>query len=365
MLRLDRYIIREWLRNFVGTLVVLLSLMVIFDMYDGFKELLAVGVTPGQGLRYYALLLPSFLPVVVPLSLMVSLTFSLTNLHRNNEVMAMRAAGWSLWRVSRWLWVAALLLSAGLFVLNARVAPWSQEAAESYFRELAETAGDPRNRTLVETLGFEDRATGTLWFMNRMDSADLHGYGVTVHDRDAPGPEHTRILAREARFLPEAGYWSFADGRVLELDTERGLPLRSLTFERLDRPDLTAHPRLMLALDEKPNDLSLFQLRDLLATIDAEHPMRPAYAVRYQKMLAGPLVCFFLVGIAVPLAVSGVRTTAMSNIARIAGLFVLYFVLTSLSTLLGEREILPVTLSAWLPQGLMLLAALWLFTRSR
>ena len=112
MKRLDRYVFSEWFRNFAGTLLVMLSLMVVFDMYDGFEDLLEMSATGEAIIRYYALLVPTFLPVIVPLSLLISLMFALTNLHRNNEIMAMRAAGLSLWRVTAWLWVGAIALAS-------------------------------------------------------------------------------------------------------------------------------------------------------------------------------------------------------------------------------------------------------------
>jgi lipopolysaccharide export system permease protein len=364
VIELDRYILVAWLKSFCGTVCVMLALMLVFEMYEQAGDLIQYGSSGEQLLRYMALVTPAFLPSILPLALLVSLMFSLTSLQRHNEIMAMRTAGWSMWRLSRWLWIGALALAGVQFWLNARVAPSAQESAAAYYQQLREASGIPLERQTFYTLGYDDHASGRLWFLNRFDPAENTGYGVTVHTRNSRGEELRRILARRATFNPEKGFWTFFNGRVIQRDPVMNIPVRSLSFKVLERPTLTTTPRLMMALQTKPNDLSLFQLNEALASLGDDHPLRPALAVRQQRAFTGPLVCFFLVGIAVPLAVTGVRTSAMANIFKAAGLFVVYFVLTTLCVLLGERLVIPVMVAAWAPQVVLLAAAFWLFNRA-
>ena len=64
-----------------------LGLLLMEDMYDDLPDLLAYGANFMDVAWYYLVLLPSFLPIVLPLALLISVLFSLGNLHRNNEII--------------------------------------------------------------------------------------------------------------------------------------------------------------------------------------------------------------------------------------------------------------------------------------
>ncbi|MEM9227640.1 MAG: LptF/LptG family permease, partial [Verrucomicrobiota bacterium] len=76
-----------------------------------------------------------------------------------------------------------------------------------------------------------------------------------------------------------------------------------------------------------------------------------------------PFRCLVVVGIAIPFAVAGVRTNPLVGVSKSVGLFVLYFVVASVSRLLGEQGLLPMLVSAWLPLGLMLVVSFYFFRK--
>ncbi|MDP4693186.1 MAG: LptF/LptG family permease, partial [Opitutales bacterium] len=120
---LDRYVFKEWLVGFALTLGVIVGILILQNMYDTLPDLLSQKAGFQKIVFYYALALPTYLPAILPIAFLVSLLFSLGSLHRNNEIIAMRATGASLFRISRSLWGAGLFLSALLFYLTASVVP--------------------------------------------------------------------------------------------------------------------------------------------------------------------------------------------------------------------------------------------------
>ena len=98
---IDRYVFSEWVKAFSLTLGATLGILVLEDLYDDLPDFLGYGAGGSEILTYYLVLLPSFLPSVIPLSLLVSILFSLGGQHGRNEVIAMRACGLSLFRLSR------------------------------------------------------------------------------------------------------------------------------------------------------------------------------------------------------------------------------------------------------------------------
>jgi len=367
---IDRYILKEWAIGFALTLGVIVGILILQNMYDSLPDLLEIGASVGEVVYYYTLALPAYLPAILPIAFLVSLLFSLGTLHRNNEIIAMRASGAGLFRISRSLWVAGLVLSGLLFYLTASLVPQSVERARTFFENLEYAALDgeaeSKEQGLVYNLGFDNRKDGRLWFMNRFSERAWLGLGVNVHTRDADGQELNRISASEAYFDDAQGHWVFLNGRELMLDPQTGDPMRTLPFKEKTFEAFDEDPSLMLALHKKPKSLSLFELRRIIDTVPPEeNPAVHAYLVRYYSLLAAPFSCLVVVGLAVPFAVSGVRTNPMIGISKCMGYFLVFYILISIATILGERQLISAMLAAWLPNLAMFGAAGWLYRQAR
>jgi lipopolysaccharide export LptBFGC system permease protein LptF len=57
-------------------------------------------MTAGEIAQYYVVRTPELLVTVLPIALLLALLYALTNHGRHNELIAMRAAGLSLGRIS-------------------------------------------------------------------------------------------------------------------------------------------------------------------------------------------------------------------------------------------------------------------------
>ena len=365
---IDRYVLKEWLIAFALTLGVIVGILILQNMYDSLPDLLDTDASFKQIILYYSLALPTYLPAILPIALLVSLLFALGTLHRNNEIIAMRASGASLIHVSRSLWVAGLLLSLLLLYLTSSFIPKAVEQSRTFFDNLEfaadETQLGAREIGLLYNLGFDNRKDGRLWFMNRFSERAWLGLGVNVHTRDASGQELSRISAAEAYFDDIHGHWVFLDGRELLIDHETGDILRALPFEEKKYEDFDEDPSLMLALYKEPKELSINELSRIIDTLPPEeNPATHAYLVRFYSLFAAPFSCLVVVGIAVPFALTGVRTNPMVGVSKAMGFFAIFFVLISIASIFGERQIIPAMLAAWIPNLVMLAISVHLFEK--
>ncbi len=366
----DRYILREWLVIFGLVLGATLGLVLMQALYDNFRDLLEAGASGADVAEYFLVRLPRFFSVVLPLSLLVSLLYSLGRLHRGNEIIALRAAGIGLFDITRSLWISGFLLCGVSWWLNASVIPWSIERSDHMldrlrYRQLSQTV-PPDRVGVVKSVAFDNQRENRMWFMNRYSPFLARGFGVTVVELDAERRDKTRITAREAYRDPERGYWIFKDGREDWFDTESGEMMRTVAFKEKAIPHFREDPALMLIFDRKPGDLSFVELRRILDyfALDA-NPKITLYATRYYGVWAdtfGPLI---ILALAIPFAVSGVRVNPVVGVSKSLGLFVLYFALVQASYALGGRDVLPPIYAALLPNVVMLLVGLFFFLRIR
>jgi len=346
-MRLDRYILVEWLKVFVLTLFAIFGLLIVSDVQDNLPDLLGFGATRAQIVSYYAVRLPGFVPMVLPISFMVSLLFCLSQFHRKHEITAMRAAGLSLTRITRGLWVAAVLLTAALFHLNASLVPWSIEQSRQMWNELAFTKA-LREEIPVEQVGllynltFFNRKDGRLWFINRFNEYNYRAYGITVSELRDDGLELRRVVANEGFYEDLHGTWTFLDGRETLFDGQSGEPVRSLPFEQRPMTGFSEDPDLMKYLEKRPRDLSL---RELNAVVDylrpAGDPRLAAYAVTFYDRLFNPVSCLIILGLAIPFSVRGVRTNPFVGVSKAMGLFFLYYLLVNAGQLAGAGGFSP------------------------
>ncbi len=367
---LDRHILGEWLKILGLVLTAAVGLLLMQEMYDDFGDLLDNGAGAIDIAVYYAVLMPSFLTVVLPLALLVSLLYSLGQLHRNNEFTAMRAAGLSLFRLTRGIWVVGVLCCGLMWLFNSRVVPWSVEESRRIkdsveFRHEARVEGVER-AGLVASVSFDNRSEGRLWFINRYNRFAERAYGVTVSVLDAQRRETTRYLAREAEYDPVTRGWTLRDGCEIKFDVETGEMVRPIAFAERRFTDFHEDPRLMLLIDRNPVDLSFRELRRLIDYLTIEgNPKVTKYAMRYYSLIADTLGCLIVIGIAIPFAVSGVRVSPVVGVSKSIGLFFVYYLLVSLANMIGGRELLAPQVAAWLPNLVMIGVAGWFFARLR
>lgn len=367
----DRYILREWLKILGLIMSATVGLLLIQAMYDDFRDLIDVGARTSDILLYYATILPSSLSVVLPISLLLSLLFVLSKLHRSNEITAMRSAGLNIFSATRSLWLASLVFCGISLLLNARIVPASIEASRRLmeslqYRDEARKAASSTTLALVTGVTFDNQRMGRMWYINRYSRFTKTAYGVTVSELDKQRRERARVMAREAYYDQATHSWVFVDGREMWFEPETGELMRSVLFEKKAVPHFNEDPSLLLLIDRKPTVLSLFELQRIVDYFQVEaNPKVLPYAVRYYGVLAETIAPLIILAIAIPFAVSGVRVSPTVGVSKSIGLFFAYYLLSTLATTLGGNGYMDPLWAAWLPNITLIGVATFFFGRMR
>lgn len=372
MLKLQRYILNEWLKIFLITACLVMGLIVVQEVYSRLNGLIERGAGFWEILFIFLLTIPRFLPSIVPMVLLLSVLFSVSAMHRKNEVIAMKAAGVSLWKISQPLLLAATVCAGAILYLNGSFIPWSVQQQEELQQNVfsrnkdalnPEAADRDRKILNLGSLNFEDNR---LWLIGEFSPFERRGEGVTVYEIDEAGKERYRIRAASAEYREETGDWVFFDGNELYFDGLTDEPYRNQTFEMLEKTSYNERPDIMVAMRKKPQDLSLFELQQILDAYEGyENPEIIPYQVRFYRILASPFSCFLVVGFGVPFAVAGVRTNPMIGISKAFGMFLIYFVISNISTVLGEGHYVSPQMSAAIPLVFVGIFAVRVFVKAQ
>lgn len=370
MTLIDRHILREWIGILGLVLAATLGLLVMHSLYDELDDLLRAGAQSADVVAYCLVKIPGFLATLLPLCLLVSLLYALGRLQQGNELIAMRAAGLGLGRIMRSVWLMGFLFCGLVWWLNSTIVPWSVEEARSMRETLQarqELAGKSAEQVgLRAAVTFDNATGGRLWFINRFSQFTRRGYGVTVSLRDGRGRETTRLLAREAWRDENGGGWVFRVGREITFDPVGGEVTRTTAFFEQARREFNEDPDLMQVYDAKPDRLSLFELKRVMAHHRATgSPKARIYELRYASVLAETLMPLVIIAFAVPFAVSGVRVNPAVGVTKALGLFVVYFIALRIGLVLGGRGTLAPAMAAVLPHLGLLGAGGWAWARLR
>lgn len=365
---LDRYVFIEWLKVFLIAIGVTLGILILHDMYDNLGKLLEWNASTEEILLYYGLFTPTVIPIVLPISLLLSLIFILGTFHRNNEITAMRAAGMNIFKITRSLWFAGVLLAGGLFWLNADAIPYCKENNRELFENIKfakqrETL-DLSQVGLVQTPCFNNRKDGRLWFMNSFSQATNRGKGVTISILDNLGREISRVMAREGIYDDVDKCWFFVDGQEITFDASSNRATKAVGFDKKIYKNFNEEPEIMMLSLRRPKDLSMNETNKLLVSMgNNSAPEALPYLVRKYSIFFSPFACIIVVAIAIPFSVAGVRTNPMVGVSKTVGLFFLYFILDSALGAVGGRGIISPLWAAAIPNILMLGFALTLYRK--
>jgi lipopolysaccharide export system permease protein len=349
------------------TLAAMTGLLLVGCAFRALPDFMKWNASLEHSLSYFALQIPSYLPVVIPVALLISVLFVLGFFHRNQEITAMRAAGLSIFRITRPLWFAGGVLSVLLLALNASLVPLSTEKAQQimetaefdYLVREAQRAGKSAGIPKSSVLLYTNNSARRIWGINQFSGYTGRGFGINIHQNDENGLPVEAWLARYAEYNFEKKQWMLEDGRHLVF--KEGRLREEPKFQKLVHPQLTEDPRLMLAMGKKPHNLSIYEIKGVLDQVGADTSRRMAsYSVQYHYVLASPFCCLIVIGLAVPFAVTGVRVNPMVGVSKSLVLFAVYYLVSNVCALLGAQQNLSPMFAAWLPNLLMFALAVWL-----
>ncbi len=120
---LQRYVLRELLLPLIISVFFFTVVMVISQLFKETDLLLRTGVSGKLIFRLLGILMVSMLTITVPMGVLLATLIGFGRLASEREILAMRAAGLSLWSVFWPVIVAATAISLALMALNFNYVP--------------------------------------------------------------------------------------------------------------------------------------------------------------------------------------------------------------------------------------------------
>jgi len=135
---LDRYILVSYLKTFISVFFILMFIFVLQTIWLYISELAGKDLDLDIIFRFLLYFSPKLIPLVLPLTILVSSIMVFGNFAEKYEFAAMKSTGISLQRAMRSLMVFIFLLSGTAFYFANNVIPWSEYKSLNLRRNIAQ-----------------------------------------------------------------------------------------------------------------------------------------------------------------------------------------------------------------------------------
>lgn len=123
---LDRYILKSYLFTFLTVFVIFMCIFILQTVWLFIGELAGKGLDAGVIFKFLLYTTPKLIPLVLPLSILVSSIMTFGRFAESYEFAAMKSTGISLQRAMRSLIIFIVILGVGTFFFSNSVIPWSE-----------------------------------------------------------------------------------------------------------------------------------------------------------------------------------------------------------------------------------------------
>ena len=338
---LDKYLLREFLLPVVYCFDAFVMLYIAQDLLGRLGEFIRYHARVTQVVSYYLIILPEALVVMLPIALLLGLLFCLSNLGKNNELIAFRASGISNLRLAAPFLIAGALATVVVFVVDEAFVPTGKARAETFKSELRGRG----SRTVLDNFFYANTADYREWYVRRFDTRARQLDRVEIHQRKPDGTALLELYAQSATWTN--GQWWFYEADVYDhaQPHDQRVSVTATNFPAFSEP-----PNRLALEGREPDQLRTRELRQQIA----HRTFRMvAYQVELQRRYAFPWMCLIVIWLGFPLGVqTSRRGGALLGVGTALGLVVVFFLVMNIALALGKGERIPPIVAAWLPNAL-------------
>jgi LPS export ABC transporter permease LptF/LPS export ABC transporter permease LptG len=381
---LDEYVMRAFAANVALVLATFSILLLVFTFFELIGDIIR-NRTPLVTVGEYLLnLIPYIVYNVTPLCVLVAVLITFGALARSSEFTAMKAAGFSLYRIVAPVLFLTTVIAAGLFAFNEVYVPGAnrrQDALRSVIKgKPAQTFLRPDRQWITgQNATIQPIAlprTGSAAEPPKRSTAPTRIFYYQFFDPDrnvfanltvfefnpATFTLERRIFAQSARWDARVNEWIFENGwqRTFTGETiDTYQPFLLTTF-----PEIHEQPTYFKKEDRQSQEMNFGELDAYINDLRQSGFDTRRLAVQLNRKIAYPLVTLVMAILAIPFALLTGKRSGVTGFAVAILLAVVYLGVSSLFEAMGNVNTLPAALAAWSPDMLFAFAGAWFLLRT-
>jgi lipopolysaccharide export system permease protein len=355
---IHRYLIKEVLSPFLVSLLAFTTIVFSGRLLLITRMILVKGIGFKEILESALFLFPYLLVFTLPMAATVGIILALMRLSVDHEMMALKTAGLSYFRLLSPILAFSLVVAFLTLLLTTYGSPWGQKSTRELLNEVVKKRADLGLQEQTFNTDFKD----LMLFVNRVLPQGGKLEGVFINDwREPENPQTIYAKNGQIRYDPAQGSMvlRLSEGLVIRWGPELGRQ-QTVEFKTYELPLQLFGSQGQVS----ERELSMQELREGIKT---ERPGSRRYVrlmVELHQRLALPVGAFLLCLIAIPLGLSPrVHGRAWGLIVGLLT-FLIYYIVFTASWRLAFSTALNPALAPYLADILFAFVALYFWWRT-
>ncbi len=359
MKSLSIYVLKEFIHPLFYSLFSFVLIFVVVEVLQRIKTFYDNHVSIYDILSFYLYKIPFIVVQLFPIAAILAILFSLGNLVKNNEIIALRSSGINIFRIFLPLFIFTFLLGIALFYFNEYVVIGTSQKAEKInnerIRKLIMVTDD------IETNTAYHGDKGELLFVEKYNKSNKILEGIKLFIFNKKNELEKMIISDKAYW--DKNQWMMDKGYVRIFDSNNIIGEHNEEKKFLP---FSSSPDDLSIGQRTPEQFSFWELKKYLARIKQSAPQDyQRYLVDFYTKISIPFSSFIIVIFGIPIALrhqSGSKTIEFGMGILVSFIF---WGSNHIFYSLGKNNIISPFISAWIGDIIFFIIGVYLIYRNR
>ena len=349
---LDKYVLRQVIEIFILGVVVFSSIIFASEAFtELIKKISDYGIPPRIALMIILLNLPAVVVQSIPMSMLLATVMGLNKLCLASEITVMRACGIGIHRISKPIFIFAILMVIVGFLVNEFVVPLTGSQSKTLAVWAVGQKNIPdgkKNYTLKETR--DKYLIKRFFYVENCAKKSLDNISVI----DFTDKDKTQIIQASKGETAKEG-WVFKNASIYTIDDDGELMNTSWVAKTSIDFGIDAKEELSKV---SAYEYNARQLSKYIKTHQFKNEReKNSYKIMLYEKFAMPVTTFVMALIGIPLAITPPRVRYNRGfLLSICIIFLFYIIRAFVIPILGESGIIHPFIAVWIPN--IILAAI-------
>jgi LPS export ABC transporter permease LptG len=356
---LDIYLVRNFVYYFVLLTVGFVVLFEVFTFFELLDDIAQHRTTLIAVALYFIYLACYLFYQLAPLAALVSVLVTLGVMTKNNELVAFKASGLSLYRIALPLLLAGIFLAASLLVLDDTYLPYANQRQDALRNQIkgrpAQTYFQPARQWIF--------GENTKIYNYELFDPDQNLFGgLSVFELDPDTFQiRRRVFADRATWVQSENTWALTGGWIR--DFKEGKVSQYTPFKVQSLPEISEPPSYFRREVRQSYQMNWRQLGEYIQGLRQAGFDTARLSVQWQKKFAFPLIAAIIVFLGAPFAFLTGTRGAVGGLAVAVGVAIVYWATAALFEAMGSVGQLPPLLAAWSPDAIFGFLGVYFFLK--
>jgi len=354
---ISRYIIKELISNLLLGIFVLTSVFLTVDFLGGIWEFLDKGIPLSVMIDYLINKIPWVMYNMIPIACLMATLLTISELSKNNEIIAMYAGGISIWKIASIVCFIGIALTIFSFALNEYLVPPTFSKAK-YIRAVK-----------VKNSKYQAFKKNKIWYRGKNIIYNLQYFepsekiinGITIYFFNDKFKIAKQITANTAKWIKNN--WTFYEGTIIDFEQSNYPKIRTFSEEIIYLPE---KPEDLTVIEKSTDTVSFRELREYVEKSKRAGLKSKSFEVDMHSKVAIPFSCLIMMLLAIPFALKHQRKGGVAVNLGYTFLFVLsYLFIQAISVSYGHSGQIPPVLAAWITNIIFISFSVFMISKVR